>query len=94
MLFQDGSKQRECPRTFSLNVIQFCVVNDSPGEIRLGTTINISNTGMCLYTFYNLNEGENIIIQNDVSLLFQKANVRWVKNYGKDLCKAGLNFIE
>lgn len=94
MSFQDRNKQQQCPRTVSLNVIQFCVVNDSPGEIRLGTTINISETGMCLYTFNNLNEGDNIIIQNDVSLLFQKANVRWVKNYGKDLCKAGLKFIE
>ena len=94
MSFQDRNKQRQCPRNRSLNIIQFCFVNDSPGESRLGTTINISNTGMCLYTFNRLNEGQNIIIKNDVSSLFQKANVRWVQNYGKNFCKAGLMFIE
>lgn len=94
MLTQDGIERRQCLRKFSLNTIQFCFVHDSPGEIRHGATVNISDTGMCLFTSNHLKEGESIIIQNDVLLPSQKATVRWVKNFEQNFWKAGLMFIE
>jgi hypothetical protein len=92
MSFQDRIDRRQCLRKFSLNIIHFCFVNDSPSEIHLGTTVNISNTGICLFTANHLKEGESILIQNDVLLL--KATVRWVKNFEQNFCKVGLMFIE
>lgn len=94
MPFQDGIERRQCGRSVFLNTIKFCFVNDSPGEISLGATVNISNTGMCILTSTHLKEAESIIIQNDVLLPSQKAVVRWVKNYEQNFCKAGLMFIE
>jgi c-di-GMP-binding flagellar brake protein YcgR len=94
MSFQDRIERRQYQRNVSLNIIQFCLVNDPPSEISSGATVNISNTGMCLLTSNNLKESESIIIQNDVLLPSQKATVRWVKNYTQNLFKAGLMFIE
>ncbi len=94
MSFEDRTKQRQCPRTVSLNPVRFRFVNDSSGELRMGTTINISTTGMCLYTLNRLKEGDSVMIRDDdVLLLSRKATVRWVKNYGKTFCKAGLMFV-
>jgi hypothetical protein len=94
VLFQDTDKLRQWPRTVSLDTIQFCFAEDFTGEVYLGTTINISNTGICLYTLCRLKEGDSIIIKDDVPPPYRRATVRWVKNYGAALCKAGLMFIE
>ncbi len=94
MLSQDIEEQRPCPRTVSLDTIQFCFADDFTGELRLGTTINISSTGICLYTLNHLKEGDSIMIKDNVLPSFRKATVRWVKYYGNTLCKAGLMFIE
>jgi hypothetical protein len=94
MTFGNRNRQRQCPRTVSLNPVHFYFVNDSPGEIHLGTTLNISTSGMCVYTLNRLNEGERIIIRDEDLLLSRTATVRWVKNYGENFCKAGLMFIE
>jgi hypothetical protein len=92
--FQDRDKQRQCPRTVSLNPVRFRFLNDSSAEIHLGTTLNISTAGMCLYTLNHLRKGESIIIRDEDLLLSRKATVRWVKNYGETFCKAGLMFVE
>jgi hypothetical protein len=94
MSFQDREKKRQCPRTVSLNTVRFCFANDSPGELRLGTTINISTTGMCLYTLNRLKEGQSIVIRDEALLVSKKATVRWVKRYGEKFCRAGLMFVE
>jgi hypothetical protein len=94
MPFQDRIERRQCRRNVSLNTIRFCFVDDSPDEISLGATVNISETGMCLLTSNHLKEAESIIIENDVLLPSQKATVRWVKNYEQIFCKAGLMFIQ
>ncbi len=94
MQLQDIGKERQCPRTVSLDTIRFCLADDLHGELRLATTINVSDTGMCFYTLNRLREGDVVIIKDDFSLSFRKAIVRWVKNYGKTLCKAGLMFIK
>ncbi len=60
----------------------------------MGATINISDAGMCIVTSSHLEEGECIILKNDLSLLSRKATVRWVKKYRQNFCKAGLMFIE
>jgi hypothetical protein len=77
-----------------MNTIRFSFVNDSPWEIRLGTTLNVSTTGMCLYTLCQLKEGEKIILQDDELSLFRKATVRWVKHYRENFCRAGLMYIQ
>jgi hypothetical protein len=94
MSFQDKDEQRQCQRSVRLNTIRFSFVDDSPWEIRLGTTLNISTTGMCLYTLHHLAEGENIVLQDDELSLFRKATVRWVKRYRENFCKAGLMYIQ
>jgi hypothetical protein len=94
MPFQEKDEQRQCRRIVRLNTIRFSFADDSPWEIRLGTTLNISTAGMCLYTLYHLNEGENILLRDDELSLARKATVRWVKHYRENFCKAGLMYIQ
>ena len=77
-----------------MNTIRFSFAHDSPWEIRLGTTLNVSAGGMCLYTLCDLKEGENVILQDNESSPSRKATVRWVKHYRENFCRAGLMYID
>jgi hypothetical protein len=94
MPYKSGIDRRVHIRNVSLNRVQFCFYHDSPAKTRMGATVNVSDSGMCLITSSQLREGECIIIKNELSLLSQKATIRWVRNYQQNFCKAGLMFIE
>jgi hypothetical protein len=94
MEFQPTTERRIYRRNMSLNSLQFCFDHDAPAKTRMGATVNVSHSGMCLVTSSQLKEGEYIFIKSDLSLLASKAVVRWVKNYQQNFCKAGLQFIE
>jgi hypothetical protein len=94
MSFQGRDKKRQSTRRVSLSGIRFSFVDDPRRKARIATTMDISDTGMCLYTLCHLEEGEKIIIQNNDLSLSWKATVRWVKHYGKNFCKAGLMYIQ
>jgi hypothetical protein len=94
MPYKNGIDRRTHIRNVSLNSIQFCFDHDSPSQTRMGATVNVSDSGMCLVTSSNLREGECIIIKDELSLLSQKATIRWVRNYQQNFCKAGLMFVE
>jgi hypothetical protein len=94
MPYSNGIDRRIHLRNVSLNRIQFCFAHDPPAKMHMGATINISHSGLCVVTSDHLRQDECIIIKNDLSLLSQKATVRWVKSYQQNFCKAGLMFID
>ena len=94
MPYTSGIDRRVHTRNISLNSVQFCFDHDSPEKTLMGATVNVSDSGMCLVTSSELREGECIIIKNELSPLSRKAIVRWVRNFGQNLCKAGLIFPE
>ena len=89
-----GIERRKHPRKPYSNVIKFCVNPRCPNTTCIGVSINISDSGICLYTSDNLHKGEVILIQEELPVKYQKATVIWVKNYRQDFYKVGLMFHE
>ncbi len=58
-----------------------------------GVTINISNSGLCLYIFNLIHEGQKIAIKSTLPVPHQTALVRWIKKVDADLYKAGVMFV-
>ncbi len=57
-------------------------------------SVNISESGLCLYTPKSVSVGQNVILKTSLKSPYVKANVRWVKKYLEDLYKVGLLFLE
>ncbi len=87
-----GIERRKHPRTPYSNVIKFCVNPRCPYASLDGVTINISDSGISLYTSENLQKGDVIIIQDTLPVKYRKATVIWVKEYQWGLYRVGLMF--
>jgi len=62
--------------------------------IQIGITANISDSGMCIYSDCNHNEGDIIEIRSSLPAAHSRAAVRWAKKDAANLFKMGLMFIE
>lgn len=89
-----GRERRSCQRHMSVDGLEFCLDHDAVEQIRIGATMNVSDTGMCVVSSTHLTEGECILIKNELPLASRKAVVRWSKNFQQNFCKAGLKFSE
>jgi hypothetical protein len=58
----------------------------------LGVSTNISDSGICIYTFKPLETGQGILLKDDPSLPYRRATVQWVRKYHRRFYKAGLMF--
>jgi hypothetical protein len=56
----------------------------------LAISSNISNAGICIYTFKPLEEGQDIVFKNTLPVSHRKATVRWVKQCNRTTYKAGV----
>jgi hypothetical protein len=86
--------RRQHPRKLYCNIIKFCLKLHSTNKPIRGLSINISNSGMCLYSPDRLCEGEEILIRETLPVKYRKAKVIWVKHYLAGLHKVGLKFQE
>ena len=85
---RDSHDKRRHERHLFLHHIEY----RSPHIIADGSIINISESGMCIYTDIRLEEGDDIEILTAPLLRYQKATTRWVVKYNQDLYKIGLAF--
>jgi len=53
---------------------------------------NISDNGICIYTFKPLEEGQEITFKNALPVAYSKAAVKWVKQCNPGIYKAGVSF--
>lgn len=53
---------------------------------------NISDTGICIYTFKPLKRGQDIVFKSDLPVPHHRATVKWVKQCDKSIYKAGVRF--
>jgi hypothetical protein len=90
----EGDESRRHPRRAHTDIIEFCLNPANTTATLHGTVIDISESGMSLYTFKPLSEGQGIIVKSALPVPYQKAIVRWVKRYSEDLYRVGLMFIE
>lgn len=88
-----GVEQRRNPRYAYSDNLQFSSNPVSPDRTHSGLCVDISSSGMCFYTFFKpLTEGEDIAFKDALPVSYQKAKVRWVKQYAEDFYGIGVMF--
>ncbi len=56
----------------------------------LAISANISDIGICIYTFKPLEKGQDIVFKNTLPVPHRKATVKWVKQINRSVYKAGV----
>ncbi len=65
---------------------------DPQDKTLLVISSNISDAGICIYTFKPLKEGQEIVFKSDLPVPHHKATVKWVRQCDRDVYKAGAIF--
>ncbi len=89
----DGVDTRKHPRHPYSNNIEFCLDASSDCIGLHGLSVDISDSGICLYTFTPIYAGQTITFETTLPVPYQKATVIWVQKRAEDLYRAGLKFI-
>jgi hypothetical protein len=93
-MYFDGVERRRHQRRPHADSIEFYLIPSDLTTTLRGISIDISDSGMCLYTFTPINTNQNILIRNFLPVPYQRATVRWVKKHTEELYRVGLFFIE
>jgi c-di-GMP-binding flagellar brake protein YcgR len=93
-MFSNNGERRNSLRYDFPQRIDYILSPETSENIYQGVTINISNTGVCLYIFNLLPEGQKITIKNNLPVSYRTALVRWIKKVDDDLYKAGVLFVD
>jgi hypothetical protein len=89
-----GAERRKRPRYPYSNKLDFYSNPPTQDTTYYGFSVDISNAGMCLYTFSTPpNEGDEIAFKNALPVSYQKAIVRWVEQYTEDFYGIGVMFF-
>ncbi|HYA12690.1 MAG TPA: PilZ domain-containing protein [Thermodesulfovibrionales bacterium] len=86
-------KRKHRRQDFSYAVVEYVLNSDNIHETFIGFTLNVSNSGLCLYTPKSLSEGQKIIIKSNLPTTSKTALVRWIEKYDDVFYKVGLVFI-
>ena len=86
-------EKRRHPRYAYAATVKLCPASSAPERDFLGVSVNISDSGMCIYTSDCLPDGETLEIRDALPGQHRKAAVRWVKNISGDFYKLGLMFL-
>lgn len=76
--FQD-TERRAGTRIYTAQRIKYTLNHSSPGGIFSGLMINMSHSGLCVYTHNFLAEGQIITLNRMLSNSCQKAKVCWTR---------------
>ncbi len=89
-----GVERRRHPRYRYSNNLEFFSNPLTPNRTHSGLSVDISSSGMCLYTFFKpLDKGEDIAFKDALPVSYQKATVRWSEQYDEDFYGVGLMFF-
>jgi len=92
----DGKDRRRYPRNVFTETIEFTSVlnKDAPVEmVTKGIAINVSLSGLCMYIFTPLNNGQQLKIMKGLSTSRPVlASVRWMTQIAENMYKTGLAF--
>ena len=87
-------ERRRDRRTIFPSTIEYGMKAAATGETFKGVAVNISESGLCLYTSSFLKEGQEIAIMSALPVSSRVASVRWTRSVNDDVCKVGLMFVE
>jgi hypothetical protein len=85
------TERRAGTRVQTAEKIDYTLSHVSTGEAYKGVIINMSNSGLCLYTHNLLAEGETISINRMIPNFCQKATVCWTRKIDDFSFTAGLS---
>jgi hypothetical protein len=86
-------EKREYFRFDLANVVELMSGDAPPSDGFRGVTINISETGMCLFVFQPVSRNDRIsIVKSMLPLCHWQGNVRWVNTLAPEFYKIGLQF--
>ncbi len=88
----DSVNTRRHPRYLFSDNIEFRLDYSGAGPRLRGISVNISDSGMCLYTSKPIYVGQTVSLETDLPVPYKKASVMWVQNRTEDLYRAGLMF--
>jgi len=73
-------------------VIEYSATPASDETLK-GVAVNISNSGLALYIFGQLIQGQEIHIRSFIPVDYRKASVRWVREIDEGILQAGFMFV-
>ena len=77
---------------FPYAVVEYVLNPYSTNGTFIGFTLNLSDSGLCLYTTKLLNAMQEIVIKGNGLVSSQIATVRWIEKYDDVFYKIGLSF--
>ncbi len=89
-----GVERRRHPRYAYSDNLEFSSNPVSLDKTYNGLSVDISSSGMCLYTFFKpLDKGEDIAFKDALPVSYRKGTVRWVEQYAEDFYGVGVMFF-
>jgi hypothetical protein len=89
----DGRELRRHERSNYLGTVHYCLNPQSDGRVLIGSGIDVSQSGMSMFSAYPLKKGQGITIKTKLPVPHQKATVRWIRELREDWYQVGLEFI-
>jgi hypothetical protein len=88
----DANDARKCQRLHFLGSVQYCMTSNADNDTLFGAGIDISSSGMCMFTCYPLEKDQVIVIKSTLPVPCQTAQVKWVKECTASRYRVGLIF--
>ena len=88
-----NAEKRKQQRYDFPGMIEYVANFETSDEPLKAVTVNISKSGLCLYIFEFLNEGQEIIIKSTLPIPFQRVTARWVKEIDDSFYAVGLTGV-
>ena len=73
-------------------VIEYSIAQTNDEKLK-GVAVNISSSGLALYVFSHLAQGQEIFIRSFMPVDHRKASVRWVREIDEGILQAGFMFV-
>jgi hypothetical protein len=88
----DSKGTRKHRRLHFLSSVQYSMTSNAEKDTIFGAGIDISYSGMCMYTSWPLEKQQVIFIRTTLPVPYQTAEVKWVKECAASRYKVGLIF--
>ena len=87
-----GRELRRHERSNYLGTVHYCLNPYSDGRVLIGSGIDVSESGMSMFSSYPLKKGQGITIKTKLPVPHQSATVRWIRELRQDWYQVGLEF--
>ena len=87
-----AADRRSQARVSYHKVIDYALDSGIKGRLMKGITVDISETGLCLYLFTPLKAGQRILITSVMIGRYRKGQICWCRKIDEGVFKAGVMF--